>query len=139
MRYQFPIGVFTFLEREDGKILLLRRLHPWKQGMCDAPSGHVERDETFLQAACREVNEEAGVTVDPSDMELIHAMEYPKGEYFYVFFRAKRWTGEPEIMEPKSHSELIWASPEAWPDPVDYTQAAWQSAKQGLRWSVWEE
>lgn len=127
-----------FLERDDGKVLLLRRLHEWRYRKFDVPSGHVELGETFLQAACREVNEETGVTVDPSDTELIHALEYPKGAYFYVFFLARRWIGEAAIMEPKSHSELVWASPEEWPDPVDYTQAAWQRAKQGLRWSVWE-
>jgi 8-oxo-dGTP diphosphatase len=135
-RHQLLAASFVFLER-DGKVLFLRKLYGFVKGLFDIPAGHLEAGETFKQAACREALEEVGVTIDPNDLELIHAMEYPDHKYFYVFFRTKKWQGEPRNMEPEKHADLCWSIPSEQPDPVRHVVAAWKRAQEGERWSVW--
>lgn len=49
----------------DGKALLARRRNPPDAGLWGFPGGHVERGETALTAAARELREETGVVAEP--------------------------------------------------------------------------
>jgi diadenosine hexaphosphate hydrolase (ATP-forming) len=55
-----------------GKVLLLRH----KEGTWVFPKGHIDPGESSLQAAMREVEEEAGIAVRCADPELELATEY---------------------------------------------------------------
>ena len=68
-----PAAVFVFIFRDDERVLLLRQP--------DAPGwrpigGAVEADETILQAAMREVAEEAGAGVRVRPLGVAHAWSY---------------------------------------------------------------
>ena len=54
--------------REDGAVLLIRRLWPPFKGRFALPGGHVDPGETSLQAAVRELQEETGVEAAAADL-----------------------------------------------------------------------
>ncbi len=58
------VGVGALVIR-DGKILLVKRKYPPGKGRWSIPGGHVEVDESILEAARRELLEETGIEGDP--------------------------------------------------------------------------
>jgi 8-oxo-dGTP pyrophosphatase MutT (NUDIX family) len=86
-----------------------------------AAAGHVERGETAIDAAHREAAEEIAVT--SLELEFVTAMQRtqhaaPSDERIDFFFIARRWSGEPRIVEPEKCAELRWCPLDALPDPV---------------------
>ncbi|HET9419836.1 MAG TPA: NUDIX domain-containing protein [Nocardioides sp.] len=86
-----------------------------------AAAGHVERGETAIDAAHREAAEEIAVT--GLELEFVTAMQRtqhaaPIDERIDFFFTARRWSGEPSIVEPEKCAELRWCSLDALPEPV---------------------
>lgn len=84
---------------DDRKILLIRD----RNGKWVFPKGHVDPGETSLEAALREVSEEAGVDCECSDPDTIFTTEYvnARGEsrlitWFLLETPAKR----PVMREP---------------------------------------
>ncbi|NOZ30825.1 MAG: NUDIX domain-containing protein, partial [Crenarchaeota archaeon] len=58
------VGVGALVIR-DGKILLVKRKYPPGKGRWSIPGGHVEVNESILEAARRELLEETGIEGDP--------------------------------------------------------------------------
>lgn len=106
-RLKLKVAVYVFLIK-DGKILLGRRMNcGWQDGNYGLPSGHLEPDESLVDGAIRELQEETGVIAKPEDIEFSHAM-HRKMRYIDVFFKAKKWDGEPKIMEPNKCDDMQW-------------------------------
>lgn len=57
------------IDKETRKILACHpSCHSYKPGNWDIPKGHVERDETHIQTALRELKEEANIILQPEDL-----------------------------------------------------------------------
>jgi 8-oxo-dGTP diphosphatase len=123
-RFQVIPAAYVALRRGDEVLLLLRAGTGYMDGFWAVPAGHVEKDESVLAAAIREVREEVGVEIDPADLTPVTAMHrtggngLPIDERVDFFFTATRFTGEPRLMEPGKASGLDWFSLDALPDPV---------------------
>ena len=62
----------------EGKILMAHATNsPWYRSWMP-PKGKIEEGETEEEAACREVEEECGITVDPSMLGTRHVIPYTK-------------------------------------------------------------
>lgn len=106
-RHTARLAVFVFLIKE-GKTFLLRRANTgWADGMLTVPSGHIEKGETVLEAAVKEVKEEAGVVVDPKNLDFMH-VHYVGDVYVNFYFKTTVWDGEPYLAEPELCSEVLW-------------------------------
>ena len=107
--------IATVLFIKDGQLLLFRdairpeRLKP--------AGGKVEAGESFLQAAVREVQEELGIVLAPTDLQAIHLADFFWQDVHHVtaIFLAKQWAGELINKEPTEHSELVWVPLENLP------------------------
>jgi len=109
-RFKITPAVYLVLMK-DNKILLSRRYNTgYFDNYYSFPAGHLDGRETLKQAMVRETNEEIGVLLDANDLELIHVMnrKIPDNERVDFFFTAKKWEGQPEIMETDRCDDLAW-------------------------------
>jgi 8-oxo-dGTP diphosphatase len=115
---------YVLLRRGDEVLLNLRQGTGYLDGHWALPAGHVEAGETFVQAAVREVREEAGVEVSPEDLRPLTTMQRlvhggpPIDQRVDVFFEVRRWTGEPRNAEPAKAARIAWWPLTALPEPV---------------------
>ncbi|WP_308462491.1 NUDIX domain-containing protein [Streptomyces sp. INR7] len=139
------VGVHLYLER-DGKVLLGLR-HPdcaYAGSTHHFLAGHCEQ-ESAVSCLVREAQEEAGLVLDPADVDLVHlvhVVDRPGGQpRMQLVFRARRWLGEPQLREPDRCVSWDWWPLDALPEPiVPYTRAAVEGIRAGrpyteLGWS----
>ena len=94
--------------------------------------GHVEAGETDAQAACREVYEEAGITVLEEDLRDAGLIEFvfparPEWNMSTRLFTSRRWAGDPvESSEIVPEWFLVSALPleRMWQDAEHWLPAA---------------
>jgi len=136
-RIKTVLAVYLLLE-SDGCLLFIRRQNSgWQDGRYTVPAGHVDQGESASAAMAREADEEIGITVNPSDLELAHVMHRNNQQpYLDIYFRCLNWTGSPQIMEPNKAGDLLWAPLEALPsDVVPTVYQAVQAAQKGIFYS----
>jgi 8-oxo-dGTP pyrophosphatase MutT (NUDIX family) len=130
-RFQVIPAVYLLLLRGEGAELevLLQLRGPgtsYRPGhWATAAAGHVELGESVFAAAAREASEELGVTVAPSDMTPLCAMQRtlpgvtdPVEQRVDYFLTARAWSGEPAVQEPEKATELGWFHPSRLPSPM---------------------
>jgi len=130
------IGVHLYLER-NGEILLGLR-HPdsaYAPLEHHALAGHCER-ESAVACLIREAWEEAGLVIKAEDVDLVHTVHLLDAAgaepRMQMFFRARRWQGVPQVMEPDKCVGWGWWPADALPEPtVAYTRAAIDGIRQG--------
>ncbi|MFE7093465.1 NUDIX hydrolase [Streptomyces erythrochromogenes] len=130
------VGVHLYLER-DGEVLLGLR-HPdsaYAASTHHFLAGHCEQ-ESAVSCLVREAREEAGLVVDPADVDLVHlvhAVDRPGARpRMQLVFRARRWLGEPQLLEPDRCVAWTWWPLDALPDPiVPYARAAVEGIRAG--------
>lgn len=110
---QFDI-VGTFLEYE-GRFLLLRR-HPHKAhgGKWGLPAGKKEENESIELAAIRELEEETGIKLPVSDINIFDSF-YVKSDdldFQWHIYSARLNTLPVVICNPLEHSGFCWVLPD---------------------------
>lgn len=88
-----------------GRILLLHRQRD-DVGQWEMPGGKVEKDETPVLAALREIKEELGVDVDIAKALGSEDFEVDDTAYKYHWFLAMIVDGAPDIMEAETFDDL---------------------------------
>ncbi|MDO8106829.1 NUDIX domain-containing protein [Isoptericola sp. b441] len=123
-RTRLVAAAYLVLRRGDEVLLQLRQGTGYRDGHWALLAGHVERDESVLDAAVREAAEEAGVTVTVEDLEpltTVHRFEVdgpPIEQRVDFFFAAHTWSGEPGVREPHRTADMRWFSLDELPEPV---------------------
>ncbi|KOV49387.1 DNA mismatch repair protein MutT [Streptomyces sp. AS58] len=88
------------------------------------PSGRLDRGETLPARAVRELHEETGITVDPTDLRLayvVHHRQDGEVERIDFFFEAEEWEGEPVNQESDRYMALTWFTVHELPhDIIEY-------------------
>jgi 8-oxo-dGTP pyrophosphatase MutT (NUDIX family) len=85
------------------RVLLSRRYNTgFHDGEFSFPAGHLNPDETLIQAMIREAREEVGIELNPKNLRLVHVMhrKEPGENRVNFFFTTEKWKGKPKIMEP---------------------------------------
>ncbi|MEV7157047.1 NUDIX domain-containing protein [Streptomyces misionensis] len=140
------VGVHLYLEDAHGRILLGLR-HPdsaYAGSMWHFLAGHCEREDA-VSCLIREAEEEAGLVIDPDDVELVHLVhlvDSPSARpRIGLVFRARTWSGTPAVREPDRCVEWRWWNPKDLPDAVvPYTRQAIEGVLAGRLYSQrgWE-
>ncbi|MEU3147017.1 NUDIX domain-containing protein [Streptomyces sp. NPDC006999] len=134
------VGVHLHLEYE-GKVLLGLR-HPdsaYAGGSWHALAGHLKA-EAATAGLAREAFEEAGLVIDPADLELVHTvhtMDRPGARpRIQLFFRSRHWEGTPEVREPDRCLAWKWWDAKDLPEQiVPYTRVAIEGIGAGRSYS----
>lgn len=135
------IGVHLHLEDAEGRVLLGLR-HPDSKYAGDTwhyPAGRCER-EPALACLVREVMEETGLVIDPADVELAHVAHVVDAAgvlpLMQLVFRARRWEGVPEVLEPDKCLTWKWWPQHELPERlVPYTRTAIAAISEGRHYS----
>ncbi len=109
-RFKLIPAVYLILIK-DKQILLLRRHNTgYFDGSYSLCAGHLDGGETLKEAMIREAKEEIDIVLDKADLKLVHTMnrKIPNNERIDFFFYAKKWIGEPKIMEIDKCNDLTW-------------------------------
>ncbi|MEW2409694.1 NUDIX hydrolase [Streptomyces griseoviridis] len=135
------VGVHLYLEDAHGRILLGLR-HPdsaYAGNTWHFLAGHCEREEA-INCLIREAEEEAGLVIEPNDVELVHlvhVVDSPSARpRIGLIFRARTWSGTPTVREPDRCVEWRFWNPKDLPDAVvPYTRQAIEGVLAGRRYS----
>jgi inorganic pyrophosphatase len=108
-RQQFPVTVhIVFIEGD--RVFLLRRANTgYEDGNYSLVAGHLDGDETVIQAAVRESLEEAGVKIRPDDLEIKFVLHrQSEEERFDFILLAYAWKGELHNAEETKCDQVGW-------------------------------
>lgn len=105
-----PYGVHTVVYRDSDELLLVR--HDGV-GLWVLPGGCVETDESYREAARRELDEEAGVEVDEDGLAMVTRLTVTDGDREMTgvipVFAARAETHDPEVSDPDCEiSDARW-------------------------------
>jgi len=112
-------AVGVIVRNKDGKILLGERLGSHGENTYQAPGGHLEHGQNFIDAAFREVEEETGLT-NLSFVQLVsinNELIYGK-HYVNIGFLVDCNSGEPGNPEPEKSRNWTWYDPHHLPEPM---------------------
>ena len=118
-KHQVRPAVFIALLQNGGVLLSRRYGTGFNDGLYDLPAGHLERGETILGGAVREVKEETGIELNTTDLKLFHIgqSEFTLGiPYLYLMLKCDRWQGRPKIIERKKADDLRFFNLKNLPD-----------------------
>lgn len=92
------------LPLRDDQVLLGHKLRGFGAGKIVGIGGKVEPGESLAQAAVRELHEEAGLTVDPTDADLAAYLDFrfphrPAWDMTSHVFVVRRWAGQVRACE----------------------------------------
>ena len=109
---RFKLYVSAYLVLIKGGQVLLHKRHNtgYQDGNYGLVSGHLDGGETTKQCIIREAKEEADITINPQDLEVVHVMHYIRTarEYFTIYLHTKKWSGDITNREPHKCKELKW-------------------------------
>ncbi|WP_098011696.1 NUDIX domain-containing protein [Streptomyces sp. sk226] len=135
------VGVHLFLQDADGRVLLGLR-HPdsaYAGRLWHTLAGHCEREDA-VSSLIREAEEEAGLLLDREAIDLVHLVHSQNSPTasprIQLFFRARTWSGVPQVREPDRCLEWRWFNPKDLPDnTVPYTRQAIEAILAGRPYS----
>ena len=108
---QTAVGVIVF---RDDKVLLVKRANRPGQGLWAIPGGRVELGETLKEAARREVKEETGVSISPTEpiyvFEVIERDDEGDIRFHYVIIDLLAEYLSGEVNPGTDASEARWIS-----------------------------
>ena len=112
-RHQNVPASYLVLFQNDHVLLLRRNNTGYEDGNYSLVAGHVESGENFTDCVIREAKEEAGITVHPDHLHVVHVMHRNSRESEYnervdVFFTATKWDGSPINKEPHKCDDISW-------------------------------
>jgi len=118
-RFKLIVDVHLLLIN-NGKIVLLKRANTgYEDGKYGLIAGHADGNETAMEAMIREAREEAGIEINPGDLEFRLVMHRKTDrEQVGFFFTAREYRGEPRNAEPEKCSELDWFDLDNLPENI---------------------
>jgi len=100
------------IDEQDQYLLLIRDNHPRFGNDPDLPGGTIEYGESPETAAVREVEEEAGISIPVSDIELLYkGLDYSVHGIEYSLYLA-RVSPRPKVVVSWEHASYAWLSRE---------------------------
>lgn len=126
-----PFGAHTIVYRRSGEVLLVRHegVDKWV-----LPGGGVDGDESFREAAARELDEEAGIDADYEGLAMVTRVSIECDDYqtwgLLPVFEARARSLEPSIEDPDDEISAAEWFTDLPPDTRDRSDLlAWRRAR----------
>ena len=98
------IGCATIVVRGDDVLLQ----YNIKKGGNEFPGGKHQRDESMQECASRELQEETGIIVHPTDMHFVGYVDEEPGWLAMMFLTFVPEGTTPRVREPDKHQGYYW-------------------------------
>jgi len=136
-RHRMPCAVHLFLERGEEVLLLRRYQTGYEDGKYSVVAGHLDGGEEVKAAMIREAREEAGIGLDPDDLQIVQVMHRRSEEERIDFFLScSRWSGDIRNCEPEKCDELRWVRRDELPgNVIPYIRQALANYRDGVRFA----
>jgi 8-oxo-dGTP diphosphatase len=95
------------LVEHQGRVLLVHHLRPGRYDFWVAPGGGVKADESYEQAARREVHEETALQVQVGALRYIEDLVSPECRYVKFWFSAELLGGRLDSSHPEARAEHV--------------------------------
>jgi 8-oxo-dGTP pyrophosphatase MutT (NUDIX family) len=107
MSWPLHVTVASVIER-DGRFLLVQE-SVGGQSVINQPAGHLEPDESLIQAAVRETLEETAWHIEPSALVGIYRWKHPQGKTYLRFcFTGSLLRHEPGRALDHGIEQVVW-------------------------------
>ena len=107
-RFKSIVAVHLILQEKD-KVLLLRRYNTgYEDGNYSVVAGHVDGNESIIEAMQREALEEAGIKIEEQNLHIVHVMQRKAEdrESIDYFLTCDKYEGKVQMMEKDKCDEL---------------------------------
>jgi ADP-ribose pyrophosphatase YjhB (NUDIX family) len=134
-RHKSVVAVYLIVIKDGKTLLYLRQNSGYCDGMYSLIAGHLEKGETIEEAMIREANEEAGMELEPSNIELLSIMHRKSvsDDRIDFFFKLKNWDGEIKNSEPEKCREMKFFDLKKMPsNTIAYVKKAIESSLNGI-------
>ncbi|SEQ77001.1 ADP-ribose pyrophosphatase YjhB, NUDIX family [Amphritea atlantica] len=114
MRWTPHVTVATIIEQDNKFLCVEEQSLSLQQLVINQPAGHVEANETFIEAAIRETQEETGWSVTPTALIGIYVYTAPANgiTYHRYCFAAQADSHDPDQPLDTGIERAIWLSRE---------------------------
>jgi ADP-ribose pyrophosphatase YjhB (NUDIX family) len=114
------IGVGLIIRRDDGRVLMCRRLKAPEAGRWSIVGGKIDKMERAAHAARREAEEETGLKIgDVTFLCVVEGILEDEGQHWVsLIYVTDDFEGEPVLTEPEKHSDLQWIEIANPPQPL---------------------
>lgn len=117
----FPgVGCGLVIRKDDGKVLMLRRLKAPEAGSWSIAGGKVDPMEPAAEAARREAEEETGLSI--GSVEFLTVVEGILSDdnqhWLSMIYVARDFSGDARLTEPDKLSDIGWFDPKDPPKPL---------------------
>jgi 8-oxo-dGTP diphosphatase len=123
-------GAVHLLFYLNGEVLLLKRQNTgFEDGKWSVVAGRMDGGEEVKSAAIREAKEEAGVDIDPKDIDIVGVIHRKNitSEWIDFYLKVNNWKGMITNAEPHKCEELKWFRLDQLPHQmIDYVRNAVQ-------------
>ena len=111
------LHVASLIVEHNGEILMLKKKEN-RGGEYGLVGGRIEANQSAMQALIRESLEEAGIILQPQNLQLALVIHRQRLDYTTVhfFFKATEWEGQIENKEPHKCEHLKWVDITKLPD-----------------------
>ena len=94
---------------DKGEILVQQKVNDDWTGLC-FPGGHVEKEESFVKSAIREIKEETGLDISSPKLCGIKQFQTDEEErYIVLLFKTNQYSG---YLKSSDEGEVFWIKPE---------------------------
>ena len=117
----FPgVGAGLVILRDDGRVLLCRRMKAPEAGFWNIVGGKVDPMEPSSDAARREAEEETGLKIGSVEFLCMaeEIIEADRQHWVSLIYVTRDFSGEPTLTEPDKLSEIGWFDPKDPPQPL---------------------
>ncbi|MDA3839968.1 MAG: NUDIX domain-containing protein [Patescibacteria group bacterium] len=131
-RFKVIASVYLVLIKENKLLLLLRKNTGFEDGNYGLVAGHLDPNETIMQAMVREAKEEAGIDINLDNLKLEHVLNRQElgNERLDFFFSISDWKGDIINNEPDKCGGLKWFDLDNLPNNIiDYIDQALKDIK----------
>ncbi len=124
IRFKLIPAVYIVIRNGDEILMLQRKNTGFHDGDFSLPAGHVDGGESLKSAVQREAQEELGISIDPTDLSLVHVLhrgsDTPNNENERVdfYFATSGFQGTISNKEPEKCEKLEWFTLDHLPENI---------------------